>query len=310
MTIPDYQTLMLPVLKRAAEKDIRVPEIEEAIAEEFGLSPAERDQLLPSGRQKVLHNRLHWAKFYLSKAGLVCSAGKNRFVATEAGRQLLATNPQKIDNELLIQFPSFQEFYNETGSYPEKAGGSGNGASAPALAATTTPEEQIEAAHLAVQSALKAELLQRVLQNSPSFFEHVIVDLLVAMGYGGSHKNAATQLGKTGDGGVDGVINEDRLGLDRVYVQAKRFKDGSVGRPDVQAFVGSLVGLGATKGVFVTTSTFSQHAIDFAKHLTQRVILIDGQKLSELMIEHDIGVRVSRAIQFKRIDEDFFAEED
>lgn len=130
------------------------------------------------------------------------------------------------------------------------------------------------------------------------------------MGYGGSHQNAAMQLGRTGDGGVDGVINEDRLGLDRVYVQAKRFKDSSVGRPDVQSFVGSLVGLGATKGVFVTTSTFSQQAIDFAKHLTQRVILIDGSTLTDLMVEHDIGVRVNRAVQFKRIDEDFFIEED
>lgn len=311
MTIPDYQTLMLPVLKHAENKDIRVPEIEEHVAQEFGLSPAERDQLLPSGRQKVLHNRLHWAKFYLSKAGLVSSAGKNRFIATDVGRQLLSSKPSKIDNELLLKYPSFQEFYHGNGGQgSENSAGSSATASAPALAATTTPEEQIEAAHLAVQSALKAELLQRILQNSPSFFEHVIVDLLVAMGYGGSHLNAATQLGGTGDGGVDGVINEDRLGLDRVYVQAKRFKEGTVGRPDVQAFVGSLVGLGATKGVFVTTSTFSQQAVEFAKHLSQRVILIDGQRLADLMIEHNIGVRVSRAIQFKRVDEDFFAEED
>ena len=311
MTIPDYQTLMLPLLKRAEKKDIRVPEIEEEIAKEFGLSTIERDQLLPSGRQKVLHNRLHWAKFYLSKAGLVSPAGKNRFVATEAGRQLLTSKPQKIDNELLLKYPDFQKFYHGNGATDaDKSSGSNAPASAPALAATSTPEEQIEAANLAVQSALKAELLQRILQNSPGFFEHVIVELLVAMGYGGSHQNAATQLGGTGDGGVDGVINEDRLGLDRVYVQAKRFKDGTVGRPDVQAFVGSLVGLGATKGVFVTTSTFSQQAVEFAKHLSQRVILIDGQRLADLMIEHDIGVRVSRAIQFKRIDEDFFAEED
>lgn len=311
MTIPDYQTLMLPVLRHAEKKDIRVPEIEGQIAQEFGLSTAERDQLLPSGRQKVLHNRLHWAKFYLSKAGLVTSAGKNRFIATDAGRQLLSSTPSKIDNELLLKYPSFQEFYHgNSGSEPEKSPGPAVGGSAPALAATTTPEEQIEAAFLAVQSALKAELLQRIVQNSPSFFEQVIVELLVAMGYGGSHQNAATQLGGIGDGGVDGVINEDRLGLDQVYVQAKRFKEGSVGRPDVQAFVGSLVGRGATKGVFVTTSTFSPQAIEFAKHLTQRVILIDGQRLTDLMIEHDVGVRLSRAIQFKRIDEDFFAEED
>jgi restriction system protein len=313
MPIPDYQTLMLPLLQRAGKKDIRIPEVEGEIAQEFGLTPEERDQLLPSGRQKVLHNRLHWAKFYLNKAGLVASVGR-RFVATDAGRQLLSRKPPRINNELLLEYPSFQEFYRGGGaggnSEAEGTTHSESAPSAPALAAATTPEEQIEAANLAVQSALKAELLHRILQNSPSFFEQVIVDLLVAMGYGGSHKNAASQLGSSGDGGVDGVINEDRLGLDRVYVQAKRFKDGTVGRPDVQAFVGSLVGLGAAKGVFVTTSKFSQQALDFAKHLTQRIILIDGDRLADLMIEHDVGVRLSRAIQFKRIDEDFFAEEE
>jgi Restriction endonuclease len=154
-------------------------------------------------------------------------------------------------------------------------------------------------------------LLDRIAQNSPSFFEQLIVNLLVAMGYGGSHKNAAEQLGRTGDGGVDGVINEDRLGLDRVYVQAKRYASGNgVGRPEVQAFVGSLVGLGATKGVFVTTSTFSPQARDFVRHLSQRVILLDGQNLADLMIEHGVGVRTSRAIEFKRLDEDFFSEDD
>jgi restriction system protein len=301
---------MLPLLKLAESKDIRVPEIEGAIAKKFALTPQEQNQLLPSGRQKLLHNRLHWAKFYMSKAGLVTSAKANRFIATEAGRKLLSQNPAKIDNELLLQYPSFQEFYRGGGSEGNKSITSDAHASTPALAATTTPEEQIESAQLAVQSALRADLLQRILQNSPSFFEQVIVDLLVAMGYGGSHQNAAMQLGRSGDEGVDGVINEDRLGLDRVYVQAKRFSEGSIGRPQVQGFVGSLVGRAATKGVFVTTSTFTQQAIEYAKNLPQRVILIDGQQLTDLMIEHDVGVRVIRAIQFKRIDEDFFAEDE
>ena len=180
-----------------------------------------------------------------------------------------------------------------------------------AKSGSTTPEEQIEAAHQAVQSALRADLLDRITQNAPSFFERLIVDLLVAMGYGGSRKNAATQLGRSGDGGVDGVIKEDQLGLDRVYVQAKRFgKGNAVGRPEVQGFVGSLVGLGATKGVFVTTSTFSPQARDYVQHLPQRIILIDGQSLADLMIEHGVGVRTSRAIEFKRLDEDFFSEDD
>lgn len=311
MPIPDYQSLMLPLLKHAAHGETRVPEVEDQIADEFGLTTEERNQLLPSGRQKVLHNRIHWAKFYMSKAGLIDQPRRGRFVASDEGRALLARNPTKIDVGMLLEYPAFLDFY--------RGGGAGDGAAAERTsqavatqpASTITPEEQIEAAHIALQSALREELLQRILQNSASFFEDVIVDLLVAMGYGGSHRNAAAQLGRTGDGGVDGVINEDRLGLDRVYVQAKRYAPtNSVGRPDVQGFVGSLVGLGATKGVFVTTSQFSQQAVEFVRHLAQRIILIDGHRLTDLMIEHNVGVRLSRAIEFKRLDENFFAEEE
>lgn len=310
MPIPDYQTLMLPVLRLAAKGETRVPDIAERIADEFGLSQEEREQMLPSGRQRLLHNRVHWAKFYMSKAGLIASQRRGWFSASEAGRALLGRNPERIDVSELMKIPSFVEFY------------AGQAKSDEVVAKTetsvvrtpvehATPEEQIEAAHLALQAALRDDLLQRILQNSPSFFERVIVDLLVAMGYGGSHQNAATQLGRSGDGGVDGVLNEDRLGLDRVYVQAKRYATGNqVGRPDVQAFVGSLVGLGATKGVFVTTSTFSAQAAEFVRHLSQRVILIDGKKLADLMIEHNVGVRASRTVEFKRLDEDFFSEDD
>jgi len=310
MAIPDYQPLMLPVLRLAAKGETRVPEVEERIADEFGLTPDERNQLLPSGRQRILHNRVHWAKFYMGKAGLIASPRRGRFGATEAGRAFLATNLDRIDVKRLLEFPSFKEFYR--GDHTSAAD-----AEAPEDEATTptpvqaTPEEQIESAHAAIQSALRTDLLQRIFANSPSFFENVIIDLLLAMGYGGSLRSAATQLGRSGDGGVDGVISEDRLGLDRVYVQAKRKDPGnSVGRPDVQGFVGSLVGLGATKGVFVTTSTFSAQAVEFVRHLSQRVILIDGQQLADLMIEHNVGVRVSRAIEFKRLDEDFFAEDE
>jgi restriction system protein len=244
------------------------------------------------------------------KAGLVRFPSRGTFVATDAGRELLARNPSRIDVDLLRQYPSFEEFHRGSGSTNEPELSTQN-AAPPSATVSTTPEEQIEAAFLTLQSALRAQVLERILQNSPNFFEGVIVDLLVAMGYGGSRRNAATQLGRSGDGGVDGVINEDRLGLDRVYVQAKRYAEGnSVGRPDVQSFVGSLVGLGATKGVFVTTSTFSNQAIEFVRHLSQRVILIDGQRLADLMIEHSIGVRLSRAVEFKRIDEDFFTEDD
>jgi restriction system protein len=266
--------------------------------------------MLPSGRQRLLHNRLHWSKFYMSKAGLIASPSRGRFMATEAARKLLATNPDRINVALLMQYPSFREWYKSQGERTSDAAEAIDDAKAPTTG-TVTPEEQIENAYQAVLSVLRTDLLERIGQNSPSFFEQLIVDLLVGMGYGGSHKNAASQLGQSGDGGVDGVINEDRLGLDRVYVQAKRYAKGNtVGRPEIQAFVGSLVGLGATKGVFVTTSTFSPQARDFVTHLSQRVILVDGQNLADLMIEHGVGVRTNRAIEFKRLDEDFFSEDD
>lgn len=313
MPVPDYQELMLPVLKAAATGETSVPNVEPLIADQFFLTRTEREQLLPSGRQRVLPNRLHWAKFYLTRAGLLTSPRRGRFTITEAGRELLARNPQSVDNDTLAEYPSFRAFLEASNSPREPDGDAQPVAQAtPTKPTDTTPEEQIETAYIALQSALRSELLQRILQNSPSFFEQVIVDLLVAMGYGGSHRNAAEQLGRSGDGGVDGVINQDRLGLDRVYVQAKRYAPDAapIGRPAVQGFVGSLVGLGATKGVFATTSSFTREAIEFARHLNQRVILLDGQRLTELMIEHNVGVRTGRVVEFKKLDEDFFSEEE
>jgi restriction system protein len=314
MPVPDYQELMLPLLKAAAQSETSVPEIEPLVADQFFLTRTEREQLLPSGRQRVLPNRLHWAKFYLTRAGLLTSPRRGRFVITDAGRELLARNPQSIDNDALTEYPSFRAFLAANNAPRSDASDDETTVQSlvPTRPTSTTPEEQIETAHVALQSALRSELLQRVLQNTPAFFEQVIVDLLVAMGYGGSHRNAAEQLGRSGDGGVDGVINQDRLGLDRVYVQAKRYAPDTapIGRPAVQGFVGSLVGLGAAKGVFATTSTFTREAVEFARHLNQRVILLDGQRLMELMIEHNVGVRTNRVIEFKKLDEDFFSEED
>lgn len=298
---------MLPVLRVAAEREMRVPPAAEKIADDLGLSAAEREEMLPSGRQRILHNRIHWAKFYMSKAGLIDSPKRGVFKASDEGLKVLAASPATIDVEFLKKYPSFVDFMktsNAASPTSEKP------AIVAASASTATPEEQVEAAQNVLHSALRAELLQRILDNSPTFFERVIVDLLVAMGYGGSHENAALRLGKSGDGGVDGVIDEDRLGLDRIYVQAKRYAAHvGVGRREIQGFVGSLVGFGATKGVFVTTSTFSANAVEYSRHLPQRVILIDGNRLTELMVEHDVGVRLNRAIAIKRLDEDFFAEE-
>lgn len=310
MSIPDYQTLMLPLLKRAASGEIRVLDAEKQLGDEFSLTLDERAKLLPSGKQRVLHNRAHWAKFYLMKAGLVSFPKRGMFVATDAGKKLLAQNPDAIDLDLLRTYPSFEEFYRGDHGSNELSANTAPTAP-PAILSAATPEEQIETAFIALQSALRTELLERISHNSPAFFEDLIIDLLVRMGYGGSRPDAAAQLGRTGDGGVDGVINEDRLGLDRIYIQAKRYSESNVvGRPTVQSFVGSLVGFGATKGVFVTTSKFTGEAIEYAKHLRERVILIDGRRLAELMIEHGVGVRLNRAMEFKKLDEDYFDEED
>lgn len=298
---------MLPVLRHASQKETRVPELAILIADELGLTEAERDEMLPSGKQRLLHNRIHWAKFYMSKAGLIDAPSRGRFITSEAGRKLLATNPRTINVDILKTYPAFQSFY---GSEALAGVDLRQGPSPVDASSLTTPEEQIDAAYGMLRAVLKADLLQRILAQSPSFFEQLIVELLVAMGYGGTHGSAAQQLGKSGDGGVDGVVDEDRLGLSRIYVQAKRYAPHiSVGRPEIQGFVGSLVGLGATKGVFVTTSSFSSHAIDYVRHLSQRVVLLDGERLAELLIEHGVGVRESRTIKVLRLDEDFFFDE-
>jgi restriction system protein len=230
---------------------------------------------------------------------------------TDPGKDLLARAPSRINLELLKEYPSFEEFYKGDHSDGTAAETATTDSDSSHGTPQSTPEEQIEKAFLAIQSALRTDLLQRILQNSSGFFEELIIDLLVKMGYGGSRPDAATQLGRSGDGGVDGVINEDRLGLDRVYIQAKRYaEENVVGRPAVQSFVGSLVDMGATKGVFVTTSKFSAEATDFSRDLQQRIVLIDGRRLTELMIEHGVGVRLNRAIEFKKLDEDYFDEEE
>lgn len=299
---------MLPVLSLAAEGETRVPVAADIIADRLSLSEHEREQLLPSGKQRLLHNRIHWAKFYLNKAGLIDVPRRGVFTASSDGLLLLAQKPELIDLEFLKSIQKFADYY---GQFQTASASPESSKPLPDVASPdATPEEQIDAAHSLLSNALRADLLSRVLEQPPSFFERLIVELLVSMGYGGSHEDAARQLGKSGDGRIDGVIDEDRLGLDRIYVQAKRYAPGTVvGRPEVQGFVGSLVGIGASKGVFVTTSTFSGHATTYANTLQQRVILIDGARLTELMMEFDVGVRVSRTVVVKRLDEDFFSGE-
>ena len=303
---------MLPVLKLAAQGDARVPLAADKIADELGLTSDERDELLPSGKQRILHNRVHWAKFYMSKAGLIENPKRGIFRATQAGKEFLSTGGSALNVDVLKTFPLFAKFYAGSSANPARRNTPGADEAHVAELATTshaTPEEQIDGAQALLHSALRTELLERILENKPWFFERVIVDLLVGMGYGGNHEAAAQRLGRSGDGGVDGVIDEDRLGLDRIYVQAKRYAPGnSVQRAEIQAFVGSLVGFGATKGVFVTTSSYTSGAREYVGRLPQRVILIDGSRLTELMVEHGVGVRTTRQIAVKRLDEDFFDE--
>jgi len=269
--------------------------------------------MVPSGTMTVITSRVHWAKTYLKQAGLVEQPKRAHVKISARGQEVLARNPTKIDSALLQQFDQFRDFLTRTKS--EDASSARTELTAPTLApvsATTetanTPEERIASASLTLHESLRDALLARVLEANPTFFEKLIVDLLLAMGYGGSRADAGEQLGGTGDGGVDGVIREDQLGLDRVYLQAKRYQPGNtVGSEAVQAFMGALVGKGAQKGVLITTSTFSKTAITVAKqsgHL--RLVLIDGDELTRLMIRFNVGVRVARTVDIKRIDLDYF----
>ncbi len=314
MAIPDYQTLMLPVLTEAAKGETGAKDLAPVLAEAFGLTEEEREALLPSGRQRILHNRIHWARFYLEKAGLVETVRRSRFQATERGRRVLEARPDRIDNKYLTQFPEFVEFFgrrsaaargdDSTNPVPEDRNDEGTDDA-------HTPEETMDRAYRAYLAALKEEVLAATLGLSPERFEQLIVDLLVAMGYGGTAQAALKDLYRGGDGGIDGVIDEDRLGLDRIYVQAKRYRPGnSVGRQDVQAFVGSLVGLGAHKGVFVTTAAFTANAEEYVRRLSQRVVLIDGERLADLMIRHGVGVRTTRVLEIGKLDQNFFGEDD
>lgn len=290
---------MLPFLRFLADGGERpLREAEDAIAAQVGLGPEERAEMLPSGQQGIFRNRVGWARRYLKKAGLVQAPRRGVFQITSRGREVLAERPARIDAKYLERFPEFLAFRDAAKT--ESA--------APQLAFTAlgeTPEERIESAYAELRTQLADELLLKVQTSSPAFFEQLVVDLLVAMGYGGSRRDAGTRLGQSGDGGVDGVIKEDRLGLDAIYVQAKRWKD-SVGRPEIQKFVGALQGQRARKGVFITTSTYSQEARSYASQIDTKVVLIDGKQLTSLMIDHDVGVSQSAAFVVKKLDLDYF----
>lgn len=312
MPIPTYEDLMLPLLKRvvAAPAEINVPALLPALAKDFGLTPDEVEERLSSGRQTVLANRCHWAQTYMRRAGLLESVRRGYFRATERGRHLLAEQPERIDGGVLRRYPEFAAWVQASRRWPvgDERLASVQDATPPAI--ESTPDEQIDTAAQVLTAELEAQLLDRVRLVDPSAFEQIVVDLLIAMNFGGGDPEMGKRLGRSGDGGIDGVIQEDALGLDAVYVQAKRYTDGNnVGAPDLRAFVGSLVGNRANKGVFVTASKFTAEAREYARNVQHRIVLIDGAELTRLMVRHGVGVRIDRTVVIKKIDEDYFSEE-
>lgn len=304
--IPDYQTLMLPLLKLVADKqEHKYRDLIENLAIEFQVTEDERKELLASGNQAIFDNRVGWAKTYLKKSGLLESPKRATFVITELGLQTLKKNPNRIDAKYLRQFPAFLEFQNASRNDNETEEEIVN-----VEANQQTPEENLDKAYQRIRKSLASELLNKVVELSPTFFERLVVELLVKMGYGGSIKDAGRAIGKSGDEGIDGTIKEDKLGLDIIYIQAKRWKPGNVvGRPELHKFVGALAGQGAKKGIFITTSNFTKEASEYTPKNETKIVLIDGEQLAQLMIDYNLGCTTQQTYELKKIDSDYFDEE-
>lgn len=306
MAIPDFQTLMLPVLRQLAADGEQAPSsLRAAIATIFKLSEEELAALLPSGRQAIFANRVAWALGYLKQAGLVESPRRGLYRITERGAGTLRESIERIDIQYLMRFPEFVAFRTASNDDAEQTPSL---AKVAAESTPLTPDEQIRQGYTRLQANLATQLLERVRQASPKFFEELVVELLVAMGYGGSHEDASSVVGQSGDEGIDGIIKEDRLGLDTIYIQAKRWKDG-IGRPEIQRFAGALQGQRARKGVFLTTSAFTADARAYAGNLQTTIVLIDGAQLAQLMLEFGIGVSQAGLVKLWKLDEDYFVEE-
>jgi len=302
MPIPDFQTIILPLLQAFADgREHSRHEYTDHLAEHFSLTDEELNEMIPSGTQTTFDNRIGWAKTYLSKSGLLEMTRRPFYKITERGKQVLKSNPARIDMEYLKQFPEYLEF-KKLDSGRRRKGGIGTTEEP----TQKTPEETLEDAFQEIRDTLAQELLALVKQSSPAFFERLVVELLVNMGYGGSRQDAARAVGQRGDEGIDGIIDEDRLGLDAIYIQAKRW-EGSVGRPEIQKFVGALMGKKARKGIFITTSSFSPDAMNYVSSIDYKVVLIDGKRLAEFMIDYDVGVTGSVTYQLKRADTDYFS---
>ena len=305
MAIPNYQSIMLPLLELAGDGETRhVRKVIELLAQRFTLTDDERRELVPSGQQPRFQNRVSWARTYMTKAGLLESPKRGFFRITERGRQVLAGKPSAINARFLEQFEEFISFKRLRGERTPQLSSteSGDGFS------EDTPEESLETAYQTIHENLADDILRTVRKCSPEFFEQLVVDLLVRMGYGGSRQEAGQAIGRSADEGIDGIIKEDRLGLDIIYVQAKRWEK-VVSRPEVQKFAGALQGQRARKGVFITTSAFSREATEYAEKIDTKIILIEGTQLANLMIDHGIGVTTVNTYELKRIDSDYFFDE-
>ena len=303
MPIPNYQSIMLPLLRLAGDgKEHRFRDLVEKLAIDFVLTDAERAEMLPSGTAPLFDNRVGWARTYLKQAGLLQSARRGFLQISGRGTDVLRRAPERIDMAFLQQYKEFREFQvrrrtkdSDTPEVPDSPTGMSD----------QTPEDALAIAYSTLRNNLEADILEQVKSISPAFFERVVIDLLVAMGYGGSRQDAASAVGKSGDGGIDGIIKEDRLGLDVIYIQAKRW-EGTVGRPEIQKFAGALQGQRANKGVFITTSGFSKDAEDYAKIISSKIILLDGKQLAKLMVDHNVGVAQIGVYEIKKIDSDYF----
>lgn len=310
MAIPDFQRLMLPLMELVADgSECLFRDAVSRLADQFGLTEDERAQRIPSGLAPVFSNRVGWARTHFKHAELIESPRRGMFRITADGRALLARKPAAIDMKTLDGFAAYRAYRNKSKVPSDSVD---DDRTEPASAPMTgpaqsevTPDEAIDAAYKRYKAEIELEVLDRVKSVTPARFEEIVVELLVAMGYGGTRADAGRAIGRSGDGGIDGVINEDRLGLDVIYVQAKRW-EGTVGRPEIQKFAGALHGQQATKGVFITTSAFSREAHEFARGIALKIILIDGERLAALMVEHDVGVARVGAYVLKRLDNDYF----
>ncbi len=302
--IPDFQTVMLPLLQQLADgKEHKLREVINALSDRFHLTAEERVELLPSGNQAIIDNRIGWARTYLKKAKLLDNSKRGFLSISENGKKLLNTHPNRIDLNYLKTLPEFREWQD---SYLNSIGNETQETTA--ISSTSTPDEALESAYQEIRRALAQELLTKVKECTPAFFEQLVVKLLVKMGYGGSLKDAGEATRLTNDEGIDGIIKEDKLGLDVIYIQAKRWDTQPVGRPDIQSFVGALDGQRANKGVFITTSRFAENAKAYVKTITKKVILIDGEQLALYMIDYGLGVNTISTYELKKIDTDYFGE--